>query len=313
MYSSTDIIHAVTMGNVKDLDTGTIISGLTGWVSIACWIAVFSPQVYKNFKRQSAEGLKLTFINLWLIGSVFNFIGGVLQGVLSTMIILAAYYTLAGLVLLIQSLAYSNRTTEEAYDGDTQDSGSYSRLNNSDEENRHHHYGTTSNQRFHQEYVNTVSAHDEEHEGFMDLEKPETSPLKEFAYNSLIVINVIICGMGAWWVSVSTGDTSGGSDGGDDGPRQIVISGQVFGWLCAGCYIASRITQLWLNYKSKSVKGVSLLFFVFSCLGNLTYCASILSSGLDKRDLIINSSWLIGAGGVLLLDSTMFIQFWKYS
>ncbi|GMF62438.1 unnamed protein product [[Candida] boidinii] len=84
------------------------VSGITGSISIACWIIVFAPQIYQNFKRKSAEGLSLLFVVLWLLGDLFNVLGAVLQGVLPTMLILAIYYTLADIVLLWQCMVYGH-------------------------------------------------------------------------------------------------------------------------------------------------------------------------------------------------------------
>lgn len=84
------------------------VSGITGSISIACWIIVFAPQIYQNFMRKSAEGLSLLFVVLWLLGDVFNVIGAIMQGVLPTMTILAIYYTLADIVLLWQCLSYGH-------------------------------------------------------------------------------------------------------------------------------------------------------------------------------------------------------------
>ena len=82
------------------------LSGMAGSISICCWIVVFVPQIYENFRRQSAEGLSLLFIALWLLGDIFNVMGAMMQNLLPTMIILAAYYTLADLILLIQCMWY---------------------------------------------------------------------------------------------------------------------------------------------------------------------------------------------------------------
>lgn len=61
------------------------LSGICGSVSIACWIVVFSPQIAENF-RTRAEGLSVTFIVIWTLGDIFNALGGVIQGVLPTMV-----------------------------------------------------------------------------------------------------------------------------------------------------------------------------------------------------------------------------------
>lgn len=94
------------------------ISGITGSISIACWLVVFSPQIIENFRRRSGEGLSLSFLVIWLLGDVFNVLGAVLQHVLPTMLILALYCmfpiqifvdftdTLADIILIAQVLYY---------------------------------------------------------------------------------------------------------------------------------------------------------------------------------------------------------------
>ncbi|KAK4929630.1 hypothetical protein LTR66_016151 [Elasticomyces elasticus] len=82
------------------------LSGISGSISLACWVVVFSPQIIENFRRSSADGLSIVFIVVWLVGDIFNILGAVLQSVLPTMIILAIYYTLADIVLLLQVFWY---------------------------------------------------------------------------------------------------------------------------------------------------------------------------------------------------------------
>jgi hypothetical protein len=62
------------------------LSGISGSISIACWMVVFSPQIIENFARGSADGLSLLFIGLWLTGDIFNVVGALFQGVLPTMV-----------------------------------------------------------------------------------------------------------------------------------------------------------------------------------------------------------------------------------
>src|ERR1700733_13731731 len=82
------------------------ISGITGSISIACWLVVFSPQIIENFRRRSGEGLSLSFLVIWLAGDVFNVLGAILQRVLPTMIILAIYcISYARFLLTLDTLA----------------------------------------------------------------------------------------------------------------------------------------------------------------------------------------------------------------
>lgn len=84
-----------------------------------------------------------------------------------------------------------------------------------------------------------------------------------------------------------------------------------------------------------------MLFFLFACVGNLTYVLSIFAyepscariAGFDGRRIrrreedgcekgewgdeygryvLVNASWLVGSAGTLLLDLMIFGQFWVY-
>lgn len=115
------------------------------------------------------------------------------------------------------------------------------------------------------------------------------------------------------------------------------ILGQVFGYICAVLYLGSRLPQLLLNYRRKSTEGISMLFFLFACIGNLTYVMSIMAYDpkceyesdrgvvvgtqycepgeareLYARNFLVNFSWLLGSFGTLLLDAGVFVQFFMY-
>lgn len=60
-------------------------------MSLACWIVVYSPQIWENYQLKSGEGLSVTFIVLWLLGDITNALGGALANLLPTVVILAVY------------------------------------------------------------------------------------------------------------------------------------------------------------------------------------------------------------------------------
>jgi hypothetical protein len=62
-----------------------------GSIAIACWIVVYSPQYIENYQRQSAEGLSVAFVVVWLLGDITNLLGACLARLLPTVIILALY------------------------------------------------------------------------------------------------------------------------------------------------------------------------------------------------------------------------------
>lgn len=112
----------------------------------------------------------------------------------------------------------------------------------------------------------------------------------------------------------------GGHTGEPEKEIQFSLWGQIFGYLCAVLYLASRIPQILLNYRRKSCEGVSILFFMFAGMGNLTYVMSILAYVPEgdwdpkkyRMHLAVNASWLLGSVGTLILDAVIFGQFFMY-
>ncbi|KAG8814433.1 hypothetical protein FRC18_001961 [Serendipita sp. 400] len=81
-------------------------SSALGWVSIACWILVYTPQILENYEIKSGEGLSVLFVLIWLAGDICNLLGAAIAGLIPTVIILAVYYTLCDLILLFQIYYY---------------------------------------------------------------------------------------------------------------------------------------------------------------------------------------------------------------
>ncbi|POS74594.1 hypothetical protein DHEL01_v207018 [Diaporthe helianthi] len=169
---------------------------------------------------------------------------------------------------------------------------------------------------------------------------PPASTLQTLAWNTVAVFMVIGAGVAGWALSRGYGggggsnepddDNSGGGGGGDDDDAiHFDLWGQIFGYLCAVLYLGSRLPQLLLNWRRKSTEGLSMLFFLFACLGNLTYALSIFAydpkcygdeAGCEPgeagkvygRYILVNLSWLAGSVGTLLLDMGVFVQFFLY-
>ncbi|KAJ5134407.1 hypothetical protein N7526_005772 [Penicillium atrosanguineum] len=327
------------------------LSGICGSISIACWVVVFSPQIIENFRRGSADGLSLLFLIVWLAGDVFNILGAVLQGVLPTMIILAVYYTLADIVLLGQCFYYRGFNIREEFSSSPSpepEPSATGALEGSDantpapterssllpKSNGHVQIqDPTHEQNGQHSHVSarptSAAAQGRRHSAtsFRDILNPQhvdgthlspATPLIEPSSDTArarrhrrristlqaILFNItavaLVCAAGIWAV----------------------------------LYLGSRLPQLLLNYRRKSTDGVSLLFFLFACIGNLTYVLSILAyspvcqgrtkntrhvkcrpgeaSELYGRYVLVNLSWLIGSFGTLLLDMAIFVQFFLY-
>lgn len=315
-------------------------------ISIACWVVVFSPQIIENFRRQSADGLSIVFIIVWLAGDVFNILGAILQGVLPTMVILAVYYTLADIVLMLQVFYYRGFTLsdevkkpqdqilpeEEPLLGTNGPAGASATLSGDQTAERSR---SLSQLRRHVSHVD--STHLSPAMPLLDPPKPNdppaaynlkpTSTLQTILFNTFSIVLVCAAGIFGWWISTRSQRHQYVED---EEPDRLEFDtlGQVFGYLCAVLYLGSRVPQLLLNYRRKSTEGVSLLFFLFACIGNLTYDMSIFAyspicqnpgycepgeaAGIYWRYILVNFSWIAGSLGTLLLDMAIFVQFFLY-
>ncbi len=145
-------------------------------------------------------------------------------------------------------------------------------------------------------------------------------------YNFMAIILVCAAGIFGWWLSYHP--NRGQTELERDETLEFDVLGQVFGYTCAALYLGSRVPQLLLNYRRKSTEGISLLFFLFACIGNLTYVLSIVAysplcdrprrcrsgeaSAIYGKYILVNLSWLLGSLGTLLLDLGVFVQFFLY-
>jgi len=158
--------------------------------------------------------------------------------------------------------------------------------------------------------------------------KPQSS-LQTVLYNLGIVILVCTSGVFGWWLSTTRKNTSDQPPT-DPEPDTLEFNfwGQIFGYICAALYLGSRVPQLLLNYRRKSTDGISMLFFLFACIGNLTYVLSIVAyrpickapkhceseeaKAVYMKYIAVNLSWLLGSFGTLLLDAGVFVQYFMY-
>lgn len=334
-------------------------------ISIACWVVVFSPQIIENFRRRSADGLSLLFLAIWLLGDVFNILGAVMQGVLPTMIILAVYYTLADIVLLSQCLYY--RGLLPWLSG----SDSQNNLHGHHEQHRHQedesdnnaeavdtslerspllHFDDDLRQRRRRSFRERLSSVDGAHLSptvpMVEPPKAEETPrrappttFQKLLFNTFAIALVCAAGWLGWYISSGSKRSSEHLPPKTDRDElKLDPLGQTFGYFCTALYLGSRVPQLLLNYHRKSTEGISLLFFLFACIGNLTFVLSIFAynpicdaqlkdpksrqdidrcrpdekSTIYLRYMLVNAPWLLGSLGNLLQDMFIFVQFIMY-
>lgn len=98
----------------------------------------------------------------------------------------------------------------------------------------------------------------------------------------------------------------------------LSILADIIAWSATCIFMIARIPQIWLNFKRKSTKGLSLLSFIVINIANMFFLLSILIIMCDlSKDQYIdyikaNIQWIIGSCTTSLFDGVIFYQFYKY-
>ncbi|EDQ86881.1 uncharacterized protein MONBRDRAFT_33670 [Monosiga brevicollis MX1] len=77
-----------------------------GLLSILCWIVAQGPQLYRNFKTSTAEGLSGLFLADWLAGDITNLIGCILTKQVPTQLYTAIWFCFIDTSMCLQWLYY---------------------------------------------------------------------------------------------------------------------------------------------------------------------------------------------------------------
>ncbi|KAJ5184689.1 hypothetical protein N7491_007442 [Penicillium cf. griseofulvum] len=291
-------------------------SGLLGSVSMTCWFFLLVPQLIENYRNGNAEAISLLFVTVWLIGDIANLVGGLLAGLVPVIVAIAVYFCIADGVLIAQCVYYKvrnsrpepshrRRSSTETPEPTTpllgrrfSDSIAPSgRRRSSGSLRRYQAFGRRES-----EVEDTLAKIVEESD----------YGRKAWIKNFTSVVGIFLIGMVGWTMAWQTGmwepaplDNKNGSD--------EALGGLVLGYFSAVCYLGARLPQIYKNYSEKSCEGLSLLFFILSLLGNLTYGAGILCHSTEKEYFLTNLPWLIGSLGTMVEDVVIFIQFRIYA
>ncbi|KAL1968894.1 hypothetical protein VTN77DRAFT_1255 [Rasamsonia byssochlamydoides] len=292
-------------------------SGILGSISLSCWVFLLVPQLIENYRNGSAEGISMAFLLVWFIGDVTNLIGGVWAQLVPVVIAIAVYFCIADGVLIGQCVYYNIRNARR-------------------DRRRQRQYSSTEpptpttpllGRRFSDDLGLAGSRRRRSSASLRDgqqrrISHPEDtlakiveeseSGTRAWVKNLVSVLVIVIIGIAGWAIAWQTGMWKPAPEG-HGGESQIAPGAQVLGYFSAMCYLGARLPQIYKNYVEKSCEGLSLLFFILSLLGNLTYGAGILSHSTDRDYFVTNLPWLIGSLGTMVEDVTIFMQFRLYS
>lgn len=255
------------------------------------------PQLIEQWRLKSADGVSIGFISIWFLGDVFNLIGALWAGLLPEVIFLAVWFCIADAMMIFSYFYYTHMYPK------------HHKVHHHGHEHHHHHHDHENSQ---------AQGHGEDHHHHAEheplLRRRRSSTLTDIAIEPechsifiryvLPIFFVLGAGCLGYFLSDSKDPT--------EPDTNIEMGPQIVGYLSAILYLGARIPQIIRNHQRKSVEGLSLLFFLFSTLGNLTYASQILFYRSDSQYIVLNLSWLLGSLGTIFEDSFIFLQFYMY-
>lgn len=234
------------------------------------------PQLIENYRQGSAEGISLLFLAVWFIGDITNLAGAYWAGLVPTVTALAVYFCFADLILISQCLYYNiiNARRERKLSQLTGGSGDSAeqpllRRATNDSRRRRSSLGLPGSQR-------RSSVSDGRRRSSLAAIVEEGRGDKAWFKNAISVALIFTAGAAGWAIAWKSNvwhpvPEDGNTGGGSDSP----LGAQILGYTSAVCYLSARLPQIYKNQKDRSCEGLSLLFFLLSLLGNLTYGAGV--------------------------------------
>ncbi|KAL4797285.1 PQ loop repeat-domain-containing protein [Aspergillus venezuelensis] len=294
-------------------------SGLLGSISLTCWIFLLVPQLIENYRNGNAEAISLLFLFVWFVGDITNLAGSAWAGLVPVIVAIAVYFCIADGVLIGQCLYYRARNARaaalhlRAASTVTPEPTTPLLGRRSSEERLGEGYESRRRRSY-----NAVSGEGRGGERGPDGTLAKLVEENEVGQGALVknfssVLAICVIGMAGWTVAWQTGVWKPAPLEGGNGGVDMAPGAQVLGYFSAVCYLGARLPQIYKNYRDQSCEGLSLLFFILSLMGNLTYGAGILCHSTEKNYFITNLPWLIGSLGTMVEDVTIFIQFRLYA
>ncbi|KAJ9663941.1 hypothetical protein H2201_005423 [Coniosporium apollinis] len=302
---------SIALAQSVQLTPHEALSGVFGSISLASWIFLLVPQLIENYRQGSAEGISLAFLIVWFIGDITNLAGAIWAGLVPTVIALAIYFCFADLVLISQCLYYNlvnarrekRRKRSAALSDASEEEPLLSRRNSEARS-----IGLPGSHR----RRSSAASRRRRESSLPSLGGEEENGTSEWVKNALSIVGVCVVGAAGWAIAWRSGVWKPTPTDSADGPTEMALGAQILGYASAVCYLGARIPQIIKNYREKSCEGLSLLFFMLSLLGNLTYGAGIIFHSVEREYFLTTLPWLIGSLGTMVEDATIFVQFRLY-
>lgn len=228
------------------------------------------PQLIENYTQGSAAGISLAFLSVWFLGDITNLSGALWAGLVPTVTALAVYFCFADLILISQCLYYNVVNARRKRKLSQMSSGTEGSV----EEpllarRRRSSIGLPGSHR-----RSSASAYGGRSSLTSIVE--EGSGRRAWIKNTVSIFLVCVAGIAGWAIAWQSGVWKPTPELDDQvGGTPSPLGAQILGYASAVCYLGARIPQIVKNQREKSCEGLSLLFFLLSLLGNLTYGAGV--------------------------------------
>jgi len=244
------------------------------------------PQLIENYKQGSAAGVSLAFLVVWMVGDITNLIGAVWAELVPTVIALAIYFCFADTILILQCVYYNTinarrekKRLERQENGAVTEEDPLIATSNGTDEEAVQNFGLPGSRRRSSASRKSKSGTSNRTEALAGILEDEPAP-HGWLRNTVSVILIILAGTAGWAIAWKAGAWKPTPIADPSTDKDMPLGAEILGYASAILYLGARLPQIAKNYKEKSCEGLSLLFFVLSIVGNLTYGA-----GVSKRDI----------------------------
>lgn len=270
-------------------------STAAGVLSIVSWLFAQIPQIWKNYRRGSVEGLSLGFLAIWLAGDVCNLLGAVWTRQMWFQQVVGLYYVLVDIVLVSQYFYFININPPELLvghaldyddsidDDDNGDSDDPYLVDSEPETN-----GQQKKKPKEKETRSNSSG------------SPGRGRSRSLASTLIVVVSMMFHLAGASPIAATSAAATL-----DDGVT-LQDLGSVLSWFSTLLYVSSRLPQLLLNLRRRSTSGLAISLFVAAFFGNFFYSLSLLLNPLGHYDYPP-----YGGGGIAGPDGNSRVEWWS--
>jgi len=239
------------------------------------------PQLIENYKQGSAAGVSLAFLVVWMVGDITNLIGAVWAELVPTVIALAIYFCFADTILILQCVYYNTvnarrekkRLERQENGAATEEDPLIASSNGVDEETVQN-FGLPGSRRRSSASRKSKSGTSNRSEALAGILEDEPAP-HGWLRNTVSVFLIILAGTAGWAIAWKAGAWKPTPIADPSTDKDMPLGAEILGYASAILYLGARLPQIAKNYKEKSCEGLSLLFFVLSIVGNLTYGAGV--------------------------------------